>query len=112
MKKIVLVEDRPWMATDAVRKLQEMGVTFYRTIYYPGVLLDTEEQDGLIKKYKETTGVEVDTVHGLRKFVDRMEELCQDPGLAFLIDYDLEGDMSIDDISSRVNYSRLKSRAS
>lgn len=97
------MEARPWTVTDAVRKLQKMGAAFHRTVYYRGSLLDAEDRDILIKKYKEATEMEVDMVHSMREFVDRMEELCQDPELVFLIDYDLEGNMSIDHISDRIN---------
>lgn len=103
MKRIVVVEDRPWFTMDATVELQRAGVEFYRTIYYPSVLLNSKERNALMEKYQKRTGIEVITVHGQREFIDRMNELYQIADIVFLMDYDLKGDMAVDDFFSRIN---------
>lgn len=103
MKKIVLVEDRPWFATDVTVDLQRQGIEFYRTIYYPSSSLYSKDQDLLLQKYKEKTGVKVEEVHDQREFINKMDELYGKSDLVFLMDYDLKGDMGIDDFFQRIN---------
>lgn len=103
MKKIVVVEDRPWLTMDATVELQKKEVVFYRTVYYPSVLLNSKERERLMTEYMEKTGIEVITVHEQREFIDRLEELYADEELIFMMDYDLKGDMAVDDFFSRVN---------
>ena len=103
MKKIVVVEDRPWFATDVTVDLQRQGIEFYRTIYYPSSLLYSEDKALLLQKYKEKTGVKVEEVHDQREFINKMDELYEKSDLVFLMDYDLKGDMGIDDFFQRIN---------
>lgn len=103
MKRIVVVEDRPWITKDATVELQNNGVEFYKTVYYPSVLLNPKDSNRLMADYCEKTGIDVITINSQREFLDIMEELYQIEELIFLIDYDLKGDMSVDDFFSRIN---------
>lgn len=103
MKRVVVVEDRPWMTTEATVGLQKKGVTFYKTIYYPSLLLNSKEKELLMQKYRDKTGLPVEVVNGQREFIDKMDELYSLDDVVFLMDYDLKGDMAVDDFFSRVN---------
>lgn len=103
MKRVVVVEDRPWMTTEATEGLQKKGVTFYKTIYYPSLLLNSKEKELLMQEYQEKTGIPVEVVNGQREFIDKMDELYDLDDVVFLMDYDLKGDMAVDDFFSRVN---------
>lgn len=103
MRRIVVVEDRPWLTMDATVELQKKGVVFYRTIYYPSFLLNSEKRNSLMQEYKEKTKIQVDVVNEQREFVNKMDELYDLDDIVFLMDYDLKGDMAVDDFFSRVN---------
>lgn len=103
MKKIVVIEDRLWVTTDATVNLQAKGIAFYMAIYYPSRLLYSKEQEALLKDYKEKTGIEVEQVNDQSEFVNKMNELYDNHELVFLMDYDLKGDMGIDDFFQRIN---------
>jgi hypothetical protein len=103
MKKIVVVEDRPWFTMDATVRLQEKGIVFYRMIYYPSALLNSKDQNELMDKYKVKTKVEVIEVQQQRDFLDKIDELYREQDIVFLMDYDLKGDMSVDNFYSRIN---------
>jgi len=103
MKKVVVVDDRPWKLRDCIKELQDKGVTFHRTIYYPNNSLDQNTQNNMMDEYIKITGAEVVRVNNQKEFLDRMEELINDPDLIFLMDYDLKGDMSREDFYTRIN---------
>ncbi len=103
MKKIVVVEDRPWFTMDATLELQKEGVEFYKMIYYPSELLNSKERNKLLKTYEEETRVDVLTVNSQREFIDAMDGMYEQKDIVFLMDYDLKGDMAVDDFFSRIN---------
>lgn len=103
MKRIVIVEDRPWKIQSCVKELQEKGVTFYKTIYYPNNSLTPERQEELLNQYIQDTGMEIERVNSQEEFVSKMDEAFDVPDTIFLMDYDLKGDMTREDFFTRVN---------
>lgn len=103
MKKIVIVDDRPWQMRDSISALKSKGVIFFKTIYYPNDELSQEEQNELIAEYQEQTGMETVWVDSERKFMDEMEKVYGRSDIIFLMDYDLKGDMNRDTFFKRIN---------
>lgn len=103
MKKIVIVDDRPWKFQVAVKTLQAKGVIFYRTIYYPSNTLGKDSEDRLMSDYKNDTKMKILQVNNQIEFLDRMDELFDELDTIFLVDYDLKGDMSREDFYTRIN---------
>lgn len=103
MKRIVIVEDRPWRMQSSVKELQKKGITFYKTIYYPNNSLAPERQEELLNQYIEDTGMMTEKVDSQEEFVSKMDEAFEVPDTIFLIDYDLKGDMTREDFFTRVN---------
>lgn len=109
-KRIVIVDDRPWKMKKGIMKLQEAGIDFFQTIYYPNNMIARATQDELMEDYKKSTGMKVVQVNDQSEFLARMDELYSDPDIIFLMDYDLKGDMNRDDFFTRINvkYAREK----
>lgn len=103
MKKIVTVEDRPWLWQDCIKQFQEEGIEFCETVFYPGNFLEENIQEQYIEDYKKVTGVKVRQVNSQMEFLNIMDELYKNPDIVFLMDYDLKGDMSREDFFSRIN---------
>ena len=103
MKRIVIVEDRPWKMRSCIKELQSKGITFYKTIYYRNNSLDTKTQEELLNQYIEDTGMEIERVNSQEEFVSKMEDAYQVSDTIFLMDYDLKGDMNREDFFTRVN---------
>ena len=80
-----------------------VGAFFYETIYYPNNMIDRDKQDVLIKEYRKKTEMLVIEVKDQVEFVAKMDELYVKPDTVFLVDYDLKGNMSLEDFSSRIN---------
>lgn len=110
MKRIVVVDDRPWKVMCSIESLQKNGVIFYKTLYYPNNTLDKNNKQELMDKYKTLTHMDVVQVDTQKEFLDQMNELYHIPDIIFLMDYDLKGDMSIENFFTRVNvkYALLK----
>lgn len=111
-KRIVIVDDRPWKMKGSILKLQEAGVVFCKTIYYPNNMIARETQDELMEDYKKSTEMEVVQVNDQSEFLAQMDELYSVPDIIFLMDYDLKGDMNRDDFFTRINvkYARVKDK--
>lgn len=109
MKRIIVVEDRPWRTTNATIKLQEKGVEFYKTLYYPGTLISGQEKNNL-QEYEKQTKIDVETIKTQDEFVSKMEELYVLDDVIFLMDYDLKGDMNTEDFYSRINIKYAKEK--
>ena len=107
MKRIVIVEDKPWITSNAVLRLKEENANEVRIIYYPNTYGDASEKNELLDGLKETTNVEIDTVINQTEFVNKMEELYEKPDVVFLMDYDLEGDSTVPP-EKRINYRYAK----
>lgn len=110
MKRLVVVDDRPWKLKDCIRRLKEQGILFYKTIYYLGNMISYEEQQELMAGYREITDMEVVRVDSQKEFLDEMDRLYDEDDVVFLMDYDLKGDMSGYDFFDRINvkYAREK----
>lgn len=110
MKRIVVVDDRPWKLQKCVKSLQNKGVSFYKMIYYPNNAIDQGTRDEMLGKFEKNTGIEVEQVNNEKEFLHKMDELYCIPDLIFLMDYDLKGDMDKNDFFSRINvrYARAK----
>lgn len=109
MKKIVIVEDKPWATGDAVRRLKKGNVDVLRIVYYPNPYGDADEKRKLIRELEEKTSVQIDTVNNQEEFVEKMEELYAEPDVVFFMDYDLKGDRTVNP-EDRINfrYTKLK----
>lgn len=103
MKKLVVVENRPWITINSTQLLTEKGVEFYKTIYYTGSLLNSGKNETLLKRYADKTGIEVDIAENIMQLVEKMDAYYQMDDVVFLMNYDLKGDMCIDDFYSRIN---------
>ena len=57
----------------------------------------------LMNEYKMHTHIDVVQVETQKEFLDQMNELYCIPDIIFLMDYDLKGDMSIENFFTRVN---------
>ena len=44
MKRIVIVDDRPWKMQNSILELQKENIVFYRTVYCPNNELDKERR--------------------------------------------------------------------
>lgn len=102
MKKIVIVEDKPWVTSDAVQSLQKDKAEVIRIVYYPNTFGDDEEKSKLLQGLKEKTNVQIDRVNNQEEFVEKMEELYGEENVVFFMDYDLKGDSTMDP-DSRIN---------
>lgn len=109
MKRIVIVEDKPWTTSDAVLRLKKEKVEEIRIIYYPNSFGDDAEKKRLLNGLKETTDVEIDTVINQEEFVKKMEELYENPDVVFFMDYDLKGDGTVPP-EKRINYRYAKQK--
>lgn len=93
MKKIVIVEDKPWITKEAVENLQNRANTqVLSVIYYPNKFGDAEEKERLISDFENATGLQVEKVYDQDGFVKKMEELYSMEDVVFFMDYDLKGD--------------------
>lgn len=107
MKRVVIVEDKPWITSEAVLRLKEENANEVRIIYCPNAYGDASEKSELLDGLKEKTNVEIDTVKNHTEFVKKMEELYEKPDVVFLMDYDLEGDSTVPP-EERINYRYAK----
>lgn len=103
MKRIVIVDDCPWRIKDSILQLQDQGISFYMTVYYPNKTLSWEDQKKLMQDYEESTGIQVVQVNNQNEFVTKMDEIYPITDIIFFVDYDLKGDMSPYDFYTRVN---------
>lgn len=102
-KSIVVVDDRPWKMQKSILLLQKENIVFNKTIYYPNNMIEREKQNELMADYKKSTGMEIVQVNSQSEFIVQMDELYNEPNVIFLMDYDLKGDMNIDDFFKRIN---------
>lgn len=102
MKKIIIVEDKPWVTQNAVCELQNSNVEVMRVVYYPNAFGDNEEKKKLLSDFKEKTHVEIDTVENQEAFIEKMEELYSQEDVVFFMDYDLKGDSTMEP-ENRIN---------
>lgn len=109
MKKIVIVEDKPWVTQDAVCSLQQKNVNVERVVYYPNAYGDEDEKRRLLDEFKNRTSVEINKVQTQEEFVNKMEELYQMEDIIFFMDYELKGD-STEEADKRINirYAKYK----
>lgn len=109
MKKVVIVEDKPWVTSHAVQCLQEKKVEVMRFVYYPNAFGDDAEKTKLIDDLRNTTQVQIDIVNNQEEFISTMEELYQVENVVFFMDYDLKGDYTVEP-DSRINirYAKYK----
>lgn len=109
MKKIVIVEDKPWITQNAICDLQKKNINVIKMVYYPNAFGDEKEKKKLMDLFKEKTKVEVDEVSSQEEFVNKMEELYQLEDVVFFMDYELKGD-STKEADKRINvrYARYK----
>lgn len=109
MKKIVIVEDRPWVTEEAVKKIQEENIEIVAMVFYPNLNSPKQKQEQLIEKFKKNTGVDVKTVSSQREFEEVMDILYQKEENVFLMDFDLKGDGSTN-FDNRINVRYVKKR--
>ena len=109
MKRVIIVEDKPWITQEAVCDLQEKNINVIKVVYYPNVFGDEKEKKKLMDEFKIKTNVEVEEVSSQEEFVNKMEELYQLEDVVFFIDYELKGD-STEEADKRINvrYARYK----
>ena len=86
MKRIVVVDDRPWKVMQSIQELQKEGVIFYKTLYYPNNTLDKNNKQELMNEYKMHTHIDVVQVETQKEFLDQMNELYCIPDIIFLMD--------------------------
>ena len=109
MKKIIIVEDKPWITQDAICNLQKKNAVVSKMIYYPNTFGDNNEKKNLMVEFKAKTKVEVDEEFSQEEFVKKMEELYQIENIVFFMDYELKGDFT-EEADKRINvrYARYK----
>ncbi|MCI8976937.1 MAG: hypothetical protein HFI99_07870 [Lachnospiraceae bacterium] len=73
MKKIVIVEDKPWITQNAICDLQKKNINVIKMVYYPNAFGDEKEKKKLMDLFKEKTKVEVDEVSSQEEFVNKMD---------------------------------------
>ena len=109
MKKIIIVEDKPWVTENAVCNLQKKNIDVVKMVYYPNSFGNEKEKKRLMDAFKEKTKVEVDEVYTQEEFVNKMEELYELENVVFFMDYELKGDFT-EEANKRINvrYARYK----
>ena len=60
MKRIVVVEDRPWKVMQSIQTLQKEGVEFCKTIFYPNNLIDKKNilEERLFEKIRSLFNIQ------------------------------------------------------
>lgn len=109
MKKIVIVEDKPWVTLDAVCELQKKHISVEKMVYYPNTFGDEDEKQKLLREFTDKTKVDIVRVTSSEEFVNEMEKLYQQENVIFLMDYELKGD-STEEAEKRINvrYAKYK----
>lgn len=109
MKKVVIVEDKPWVTSQAVQCLLERNVEVLRFVYYPNVFGDDAEKRQLLEDLRSATQVQIDVVENQEQFINAMEELYQVENVVFFMDYDLKGDCTVPpDLRVNFRYAKYK----
>lgn len=102
MKKVIIVEDKPWITKGAIKRLQNKSVEVFCIVYFPNKIGDVQEKEGLLNTLQEETGVLIEKVTGQEAFVKKMESLYSQDDTVFLMDYDLTSDSQYP-FDSRIN---------
>lgn len=106
MKKVVIIEDKPWVTQDAVKLLQDK---LEAVIYYPNNVGNPNEKEKLLRDFEDTLGRAVEKVETQEEFVRKMEKYYNDPEIVFLMDYELKGDTTVEpDMRINLRYARYK----
>lgn len=109
MKKIVIVEDRPWVTEQDVLSMKKQNIEIAAMIYYPNPNSTKQEQEELVQKFTNNTGVNVQWVNNQKEFVDAMDQWYADQQVVFLADFDLKGDGSTN-FDNRINVLYVKDK--
>lgn len=102
MKKIVIVEDRPWVTEKAVLEMRDKNIEVAAMVYYPNSNSTREKQEEKVKEFYAHTKVKVKWVSNQKEFEDVMDEWYKDEQVVFLVDFDLKGDGSTN-FDTRIN---------
>lgn len=95
MKKMIIVEDRPWVVKNAVVELGKRDVSVEKIIYYPNSYGDEADKQKQLDEFKKTTKTPIITIKEKIDVVKEMERCYEESDVVFLMDYDLENDLSI-----------------
>lgn len=109
MKKIVIVEDRPWVTEQDVLSMKKENIEIAAMIYYPNSNSTKQQQEELVQKFTNNTGVNVQWVNNQKEFVDAMDQWYADQQVVFLVDFDLKGDGSTN-FDNRINVLYVKDK--
>lgn len=92
IKKIAVLEDRPWVLWGFVKKIKEMGIEEVIIIYYHSPKNYEQSNDDSIQKECDEQKVKLIHIEDL-KFDEKMNELYSDGEMLFFFDLDI-GDRS------------------
>lgn len=109
MKRIVIVEDRPWVTEQDVLRLGEENIEIAAMIYYPNSNSTKQEQERMVQEFENNTGINVQCVNSQKEFVDVMDQWYADEQVVFLVDFDLKGDGSTN-FDNRINVLYVKDK--
>jgi hypothetical protein len=109
MKRIVIVEDRPWVTQREVLEIKKQEIEVAAMIYYPNSNSTKQEQEKLVQEFENKTGVDVQWVNSQSEFVDAMDRWYADERVVFLVDFDLKGDGSTN-FDNRINVLYVKAK--
>ena len=109
MKRIVIVEDRPWVTEKDVLRMKKENIEIAAMIYYPNSNSTKQEQERMVLEFTNNTGVNVIWVNNQREFVDAMDQWYADEQVVFLVDFDLKGDGSTN-FDNRINVLYVKDK--
>lgn len=110
MKKVVIIEDKPWVTKEEIKHLQDRkNVEVFRIVYFPNQFGNEEEKKKLLSELKAETGVRLDEVKDQETFVMKMEELYSMENTVFFMDYELKGDNTVEaDLRINIRYAKYK----
>ncbi len=109
MKKIVIVEDRPWVTEKDVLRLGKENIEIAAMIYYPNSNSTKQEQERMVQEFENKTRIKVQWVNSQKEFVDVMDQWYADEQVVFLVDFDLKGDGSTN-FDNRINVLYVKDK--
>ena len=109
MKRIVIVEDRPWVTEKDVLRLGKENIEIAAMIYYPNSNSTKQEQERMVQEFENKTRIKVQWVNSQKEFVDVMDQWYADEQVVFLVDFDLKGDGSTN-FDNRINVLYVKDK--
>ena len=109
MKRIVIVEDRPWVTEKDVLRMKKENIDIAAMIYYPNSNSTKQDQERMVQKFTNNAGVNVKWVNNQREFVDAMDQWYAKEQVVFLVDFDLKGDGSTN-FDNRINVLYVKDK--